>query len=61
MYQGKYIKCTSKINWYEFEYHVQYIKDVPHISVRISCATNYFPETPNFWDAHETPWSDSVK
>ena len=37
--------CPEK-NWTEHEYFIQERKDVPHTSVKISCATTQFPELP---------------
>ena len=51
---GKCIKCASKWNWNERDYHVQDNKDVYHISVRISCETTQFPEL-SFCGLHAKP------
>ena len=40
---GKCIKRSIKQKWNEREYHVQYRKDVSHVSVKMSCATNQLP------------------
>ena len=42
MDQGKYRKRSSKINWTELEYNVQYSKYVSHTSVKMSCSTSQF-------------------
>ena len=48
MDRGKYIKQASERKCTESEYHVQYRKDVPQISVKMSCATTQFPILPFF-------------
>ena len=37
LYHDKDRKSSSKKKWNDSEYHVQVSKDMPHISVKISC------------------------
>ena len=47
-------KCASKWKWTDHEYRLQKIKEVPYISVIMSCATTQFPEL-SFCGPHAKP------
>ena len=51
---GKYRRRAIKREWNGYEYHVQEIKDVQHISAKISCATTQFPVF-SFFSPHAKP------
>ena len=40
IYQGKYMKLSSKRKWTDREYHVQYNADVAHKYLKMYCDTN---------------------
>ena len=51
---GKERKHASKWEWTEREYHAQDRKYLPHISVKMSCATTQFPAL-SFFCPHAKP------
>ena len=54
IYQVKYSKRSSKIQWTDREYHLQYNAYVAHKDVKMYCDTNQFPTLP-FLGSHPKP------